>query len=85
MARFSDLECYKGRVDDLIECTKALPRADGIDEVLVPGEPEDKVHAARIRDGIPLPEGTVRNLRKVAERFGVELPAPLAEEPPPNP
>ena len=84
VARFSDVERYKSQVDDLIECTKALPRADGIDEVLVPGEPEDKVHAERIRDGIPLPQGTVCNLRKVAERFGVELPASLAEEPPPN-
>jgi len=43
--------------------------------VLVPGEPEDKVHEERLRLGIPLPEGTVRNLRGVAERFGVKLPA----------
>jgi LDH2 family malate/lactate/ureidoglycolate dehydrogenase len=43
--------------------------------VLVPGEPEDKCYDERIEHGIPLPGGTVSNLRKVAERFGMELPA----------
>ncbi len=72
---FTDLEAYKAHVDTLIDGLKGLPPAEGVKEVLVPGEPEDKVHAERLRDGIPLPEGTVRNLRTVAERFGVKLPA----------
>jgi LDH2 family malate/lactate/ureidoglycolate dehydrogenase len=72
---FTDLEAYKAHVDTLIDGLKGLPPAEGVKEVLVPGEPEDKVHAERLRGGIPLPEGTVRNLRTVAERFGVKLPA----------
>jgi LDH2 family malate/lactate/ureidoglycolate dehydrogenase len=72
---FTALEGYKAHVDTLIDGLKGLPPAEGVKEVLVPGEPEDKVHAERLRDGIPLPEGTVRNLRTVAERFGVKLPA----------
>lgn len=74
IATFTDVEDYKAHVDTLIERLKALPPAEGVQEVLVPGEPEDKVHEERLRHGIPLPEGTVRNLRSVAERFGVNLP-----------
>ncbi len=74
---FTDVEGYRAHVDTLIDGLKALPPTEGVKEVLVPGEPEDNVHAERLRDGIPLPEGTVRKLRAVAERFGVKLPAAL--------
>jgi len=32
------------------------------------------VHDDRVKNGIPLPEGTVRNLRVVAQRFGIAMP-----------
>jgi LDH2 family malate/lactate/ureidoglycolate dehydrogenase len=71
---FTDVEAYEGHVDTLVDGLKALPPAEGVREVMVPGEPEDRVYEERLRHGIPLPEGTVRNLRAVAERFGVTLP-----------
>ncbi len=77
IATFTGLEEYKDHIDNLIDGLKALPRADGFDEIFVPGEPEEKTCAVRTRDGIPLPPGTIRNLYAVAERFGVGLPAGL--------
>ncbi len=77
LATFTDVEAYRDHVDRLIDGLKALPRAEGVAEVLVPGEPEDRCATERVRDGIPLPEGTVRNLRAVAARFDVKLPANL--------
>jgi len=74
---FSDLGRYREDVDRLIDALKTLPRAEGTEEVLAPGEPEDRVREARLRQGIPLPGGTVRNLRRVAERFGVAFPPAL--------
>jgi ureidoglycolate dehydrogenase (NAD+) len=74
---FTDVEGYKADVDTLIEGLKALPPADGFDEVLVPGEPEDRTYEQRKRDGIPLPHGTVRNLQEVAARLGIEMPREL--------
>jgi len=71
---FTDLEDYKEHVDNLIDAIKGLPPADGVDEIFVPGEPEIRIYRDRIRNGIPLPEGTVRNLRAVAEEFDVSLP-----------
>jgi LDH2 family malate/lactate/ureidoglycolate dehydrogenase len=74
---FTDLPRYRAEVDRLIDGLKALPRAEGVAEVLVPGEPEDRSMEERSRRGIPLPAGTVENLRGVAARFRVPLPAGL--------
>ena len=71
---FTDVEDYKTHIDTLIDCLKALPRADGVDEIFVPGELEDNCYDERIQHGIPLPDGTVRNLRRVAERLKIQLP-----------
>jgi ureidoglycolate dehydrogenase (NAD+) len=74
---FTDLAAYRAEVDRLIDGLRALPRADGITEILVPGEPEDRTTAERERRGVPLPAGTVENLRRVAARFRVPVPAGL--------
>lgn len=74
---FTDVEDYREHADNLIAGIKGLPKAEGFDEILVPGEPEDRVWDERMEQGIPLPEGTVRNLRKVAEKLDVALPAGL--------
>lgn len=77
ISKFTDVESYKEHIDNLIDGIKALPRADGINEIFVPGEPENRNHDDRSRNGIPLPAGTVRNLRSVSERFGIKLPPGL--------
>jgi LDH2 family malate/lactate/ureidoglycolate dehydrogenase len=64
-------------VDAIVDGIKALPTAEGFAEVLVPGEPEDRVYAERIKHGIPLPAGTALKLRNASLRFGVPLPAGL--------
>ncbi len=74
ISNFTDVEGYKEHIDNLIDVLKTLPKAEGFSEILVPGEPEDRTFDNRSRNGIPLPEGTVRNLQSVAERFGIELP-----------
>lgn len=77
VAAFTDLARYRDHVDRTIDGLRGLPRAEGFDRVQVAGEPEDRAAEERRRDGIPLPRGTVANLRRVAERFGVPVPARL--------
>ena len=74
---FTDPAGYKDNVDQVIDGIKALPKADGVDEIFVPGEPENLVYQDRSQNGIPLPEGTVRNLQAAADRFELQLPAAL--------
>ena len=74
---FTDLEGYKEHIDNLIDRIKALPKADGVREIFVPGEPQERAYLERSQTGIPLPEGTVRNLRVVSEKYGLPLPPGL--------
>jgi LDH2 family malate/lactate/ureidoglycolate dehydrogenase len=74
IAAFTDVERYKENIDLLIDAQKSLPRAEGVEEIFVPGEPEYRIEQERTRSGIPLPAGTVDRLRAVAERLGVRMP-----------
>ena len=77
ISMFTELEDYKDQIDALVDQLKALPEAEGVDKILVPGEPENNYYDERIEHGIPLPEGTVQNLRRMAEQFEIELPSKL--------
>jgi LDH2 family malate/lactate/ureidoglycolate dehydrogenase len=74
---FGDVETYKKNVDELIDELKALPKAEGVDDIMMPGEPEFRTHQERAMDGIPLPPGTLQKLRDAAARFGLALPEEL--------
>jgi len=74
---FTDLDAYRDDADNLVDHIKGLPKADGFDEILVPGEIEDRVYAERLENGIPLPDGTIKNLQQGAAEMGVPLPAEL--------
>jgi ureidoglycolate dehydrogenase (NAD+) len=71
---FVDLDDYKDHVDNLIDELKALPKADGFDDILMPGEPENRTLAERSAEGIPIPVGTAEKLREAARRFDLALP-----------
>ncbi|MBV7329597.1 Ldh family oxidoreductase [Chloroflexi bacterium TSY] len=71
---FTDVDTFKSQVDDQIDGLKALPKADGFADILMPGEPEFNTLADRTQHGIPLPPGTVQKLRDAATRFGIALP-----------
>ena len=56
---------------------KALPRAQGVDELTVPGERGDRIFAERGRTGIPIPPAIWKQLDELAAKFGVPLPTRL--------
>ena len=53
---------------------RAIPPAPGSDEVLVPGDPEDRARAERERSGIPIEPGLWRTLRELGAELGVDDP-----------
>jgi ureidoglycolate dehydrogenase (NAD+) len=65
-----------GQIETLAREIKAQPRADGFDEVLMPGERGAREAKKRGRDGIPIPEQTWQHIAGVAKRFGVAMPVP---------
>lgn len=62
-------------VDRLARDIASLPRADGVSEILMPGQRGDRVMAQRRRDGIPIPEGIWKQLATEAQKRGVAVPA----------
>jgi len=77
IGRWTDVDQYKRNIDETAIGIKGLPKAEGVDEIFLPGEPEDRVYQERIENGIPLPAGTVNRLREVAEDLGVAMPPAL--------
>jgi LDH2 family malate/lactate/ureidoglycolate dehydrogenase len=56
---------------------KALPRQDGLDEILLPGERAGRTEAARRKSGIPIPGKLWEELGAVAKANAIKPPAVL--------
>jgi LDH2 family malate/lactate/ureidoglycolate dehydrogenase len=70
---------YKARMDTLSERIRTCPRADGFDEILLPGEPEAREETRRRRTGIPYAPSEVATLNQDAAKTGVASLAVSAE------
>lgn len=71
---FMSMEEYRARMDTLVERVKACPRAEGFDEILMPGEPEARTRAERLTSGIPLTADIVDALSSEAAMARIEPP-----------
>ena len=74
ISKFGDVGDYAREVDRLAAAVKTLPRADGVKEILFPGERGDRVLEERRASGIPLPAGTWARLTDIAGPLGMEMP-----------
>lgn len=61
--RFLEPAAFKARIDAMIREIKGLPRAPGVDEILIPGEPEAHCRRQRLKDGVPLTAEAAQVLR----------------------
>lgn len=71
---FMSLTDFAARMDEFYGRIKALPRAAGVDEIMLPGEPEQRREDQRRRDGIPVTGNVVAELTAEGARVGVEFP-----------
>jgi ureidoglycolate dehydrogenase (NAD+) len=74
VANFRPLADYRGDVGLLIEVVKGLPRREGFDELLLPGERGGREAELRRRGGIPLAPKLWRELNDIAQSLGVAPP-----------
>jgi LDH2 family malate/lactate/ureidoglycolate dehydrogenase len=73
VAAIADPGTFAERMEQLIAEMKAVPLAEGFEEILFPGELEDRSKARREREGIELPARTVEALEQLAAETGVAL------------
>lgn len=71
---FMSLENFDARMDEFYQRIKALPKAAGVGEIMMPGEPEQRREDERLMTGIPITENVVADLTKEGERIGVRFP-----------
>jgi ureidoglycolate dehydrogenase (NAD+) len=75
LAAFGDLDQFRTDADLLGDGITGLPRAEGVDRILLPGERGRRIRAEREASGIPIPKGTWQRIAKVADTLGVAVPA----------
>ena len=73
IAAFQPLEEYAARTAAYVEQLKAVPAAEGVDEILLPGERAARSAARRRAEGVPVPDDVWQSLAKAAEEWHVSL------------
>jgi LDH2 family malate/lactate/ureidoglycolate dehydrogenase len=68
---FQPLMVFKDRMSELLKRVKNLPKAHGVDEVLSPGEPENRKALLNLQQGVPLTRDVIESLNSAAQRLGV--------------
>jgi ureidoglycolate dehydrogenase (NAD+) len=74
LAAIGMLEDFTREADALGDAMAALPRAEGVDRIFLPGERGDQILIQREANGIPVPQETWARLVKAAKNVGVDAP-----------
>lgn len=69
---FTDRATFDAEVEGLLTRISATQALDGVERVLLPGEPEHLAAQERRVSGIPVPDATWRELTALAASLGVE-------------
>lgn len=71
IAQIQPLTEFNTRMDQLIADLKAVPLAQGFDEVFYPGEIEARNATRNHAEGLALPDDTLADLHRLAEETGI--------------
>lgn len=76
-ALFGDREAFFDAVEDMVRQIKASERLPGVEEVLLPGEREERTHQERLaRGAIPYPRSVIDALVEVGRSAGIAFAPP---------
>ena len=53
---FQDIDNFKSRMQEMVNMVRSEPSKDPNEKVICPGDPEKKVKAIRLKEGIPVQE-----------------------------
>jgi LDH2 family malate/lactate/ureidoglycolate dehydrogenase len=67
-------ERFAAVLGGLLDELRTIPPSPGFDEVLVPGDPEDRARAERSRSGVPIEPELWRTLGELSRELGVRVP-----------
>ena len=73
IAAFQPLDEFRRMVDELISVTKAGRKTPGVEEILVPGEPEWRRRQARLHEGLDIPKATWQRIVEAGAKCGLAV------------
>ena len=68
---FRPADEFKQHMDNWIQRFRSATPATGYDKVLIPGDPEREMELIRMKEGIPLLDSVVADLKEVADKFSL--------------
>lgn len=74
ISAFCAMDEFLRRMDELILDLKNQPTTEGVEEILVPGEPEWRTKEKRKKEGCPIRGEDAEILRQLGEDLGVRFP-----------
>jgi hydroxycarboxylate dehydrogenase B len=74
ISQFAGAEHFLHETTTLAQNIRDCPKAEGVEDIMLPGDPERRSKAARLKSGIPLDDGTWGQLTALAQKLGVDLP-----------
>jgi uncharacterized oxidoreductase len=73
VGQFAGREHFLKEGGDLSHFVRTCPRAEGVPEIQLPGDPERKEKARRSKAGIPLDDGTWGQLTTIAQKLNIAM------------
>ena len=70
---FRPADEFKQHMDNWIQRFRSATPAEGYEKVLIPGDPEREMEHIRMKEGIPLVDSVVEDLKTVAEKFSLKF------------
>src|SRR5262245_14565086 len=72
--KFGGMDCFGSEVSQLADYVRSCPRAEVVSEMILPGDPERRLAAQRVKNGIHLDDENWKALLKLGEQLGVKAP-----------
>jgi L-2-hydroxycarboxylate dehydrogenase (NAD+) len=72
---FVTMREFRAHAKNFVNQIKSSKKAPGVEEIMIPGEPERKIREKRLRDGIPISDEVWRELEQISKELGVNLRA----------
>lgn len=68
---FIDVEEFKSQIDDYVRTLRKTKPQPGTDGPLIPGDPEREAEIKRLKEGIPIIEPVVEELKDISQKTGI--------------
>jgi len=76
--KFGGADHFAAEVEQLAQFVRECKRAEGVEEIMLPGDPERKTIAAKTANGVDFDDENWHQLVELAEKLGVATPTAKA-------